>query len=480
MRKFIFALTSILLIISCSDALEENPTDQISELSFYQNIDDAQAAVNAIYEPMRNNFRSLYMLMLDIQADYAEGRGSTQPLGSYQGFDQTNINRAGTMWTRFYQSIRNANIAIEKISEIPLTETEKNQLIGEARFLRAYCYYHIVRHWDGGPLYTDTGNEDSSKKSAADLYQAIISDLQMSESSLPDVPAQFGKPTQWAAKALLAEVYLTIGEWGLSKGKAKEVIDSGKFSLVEVSVPDDFNTIFGPSANGTSEEIFYLKFNNLDGWGWPLNLLWSETTFSPFGNYVIYSVPGPFFENWNDDDLRKQWNVFSEYINRNTGELETLPSSTPILCSKFRDPDSPAREGHSNDYPILRLADVLLIYAEASVLADNTVSDTAVESLNKIRRRGYGYPSNENSPIDFSPSEFTNETFRETVLQERAYELYMEGKRWFDLKRSNTVKETILANTGKVVQDIHLLWPIPQQEIDTNPQIGQEDQNPGY
>jgi hypothetical protein len=480
MRKYIFIVVSALLIISCSDALEENPTDKISEKNFYKNKDDAVAAVNAIYEPMRDNFRSLYMLMLDIQADYAEGRGSTQPLGSYQGFDQTNINRAGTMWERFYQSIRNANILIEKISDIPLTETEKSQLIGEARFLRAYCYYHIVRHWNGGPLFMDTENADTSKKTAGEIYEAIISDLQMGEDNLPESPSQFGKPTKWAAKALLAEVYLTIGNWALAKGKAQEVIDSGKFSLVEVSVPSDFNKIFGPSANGTSEEIFYLKFNNLDGWGWPNNLLWSETTFTPFGNYVIYSVPGPFFENWSDEDLRKQWNVFSEYINRTTGELETLPSSTPILCSKFRDPVAPGRDQHANDYPILRFADVLLIYAEASVMADNTVSASALESLNKIRRRGYGFPSNTTSPVDFPSSGFTPETFRETVLQERAYELYMEGKRWFDLKRTNTVKETILANTGKTVSDIHLLWPIPQQEIDTNPQIGQEDQNPGY
>ncbi|SDM66506.1 RagB/SusD family nutrient uptake outer membrane protein [Kriegella aquimaris] len=480
MRRILLSILIILPIVSCSDFLEEVPNDRISEANFYQNMDDAIASVDAIYSPMRDNFRSLYMLMLDIQADYADGRGSTQPLGAYEGFDQTNINRAETMWGRFYQSIRNANIAIEQIDFIDIDEASKNALIGEARFLRAYCYYHIVRHWDGAPLYLDTENLDTSKKTSAELYGAIISDLENGESYLPASPTQFGRPTKWSAKALLAEVYLTIGEWGLAKTKAKEVIDSGAFSLVEISAAGDFNNIFGPSANGTSEEIFYLKFNHQDGWGWPMNLLWSETTYSPFGNYVIYSVPGPFFDNWNDDDLRKEWNVFTEYINRDTGELETLPSSTPILCSKFRDPDSPEREGHANDYPILRYADVLLIYAEAAVMDENSVSDLALESLNKIKRRGYGYPSNAISPVDFPASGWTPDSFRDAVLQERAYELYMEGKRWFDLKRSGKVKELILANTGKTVSDVHLLWPIPQQEIDTNPEIGQEDQNPGY
>jgi hypothetical protein len=481
MKKIIFIIL-VSLITGCEDFLQEVPKDRLSENNFYSTKIDAQAAVDAIYPPLRNAFRTLYLLMLDIQADYANGRGSTMPLGEYQGFDQTNINRAATMWGYFYQGIRNANIVLDKVPEILMDETKKASLLAEARFLRAYYYYHLVRNFGAVPVYLENGEEKLSRQPVAEVYQLIIEDIKIGEVNLPESPSAYGHPTKWSAKAFLSEVYLTIGEWQLARDKAKEIIDNGPFSLVGVSVADDFDKVFGPLANGTSEEIFYLKYNNTDGWEWPQNLLWSETLFSPFGNYVIYSVPGPFFSNWDNNDLRKKWGVFSEYISSKTGKLTTLPSSTPILCSKFRDPKSPSRAGHGNDYPIFRLADVLLIYAEASVMAENNVSAEALECLNKVKRRAYGYPYNSASAVDFPGNGWTADSFRETVVQERAYELYMEGKRWFDLKRLGTakLKEIIMTNTGKTVKDKHLLWPIPQQEIDTNPEIDQEDQNPEY
>ena len=122
----------------------------------------------------------------------------------------------------------------------------------------------------------------------------------------------------------------------------------------------------------------------------------------------------------------------------------------------------------------------MLIYAEAADMAENGPSALALECLNKIKRRGYGYPSDTPSPVDYPSSGWTAESFRDTVLLERAYEFMSEGKRWKDLKRSGKAKETILANLGIVVADRFMLWPIPQQEIETNEKISQEDQNPGY
>lgn len=481
MKRIIILFILFLPFTSCDDFLEETPKDRLTEINFYQTKEDARAAVDASYTPLRNIFRTLYMLMVDIAADYADGRGSTQPLGNYTIFDQININRVGTMWTAFYQSIRNSNIAIERIQGMQdINDSEKNALIAEAKFVRAFSYYHLVRHWGAVPIVLESTAENTGRMPENQVYQTIIEDLQSGENQLPAIPAQFGRPTKWSAKALLAEVYLTMGQWSSAKEKSKEVIDAGVFELVQVNEPDDFDKIFGAGVNGTSEELWYIKYNHQDGSSWPMNLLWSETVWSPFGNYVIYSVPGPFFDNWDDDDLRKQFNIFTEYINRNTGVLETLPSSTPILCSKFRDPNSPARDGHANDLPVLRYADVLLIYAESSVLADNGVTDLALEYLNKIKRRAYGFPSNSVSPVDYHSDGWNVDSFRDVVLQERAYELYMEGKRWFDLKRSGKAKEIILANKGVTLQDAFMLWPIPQQEIDTNPFIDQSDQNPGY
>lgn len=417
-------------------------------------------------------------LMFDLLADYLEGRGSTMPNSAYQGLDQTNINRAASAWRNFYQGIRNANIAIERIPNInEINESDKDALIAEAKFLRALSYYYLVRLWGPVPIYLKTETEDIGRKPVDEVYQAIINDLQAGETDLPSIPAQFGHPTKWSAKAFLADVYLTIGEWSLAKEKAQEVIDSDLFDLIEVTVADDFDDVFGPNVVGSEEEIFYFHYNAQEGWGRPHKYLWPLDSYSNRGSYVVYCIPGPFFDNWDDNDLRKQFNIFSEYINRYTGELETLPESWPILVCKYRDPNG----YYGNDWCFLRFADVLLIYAEAAVLADDAVSPLALECLNKIKRRAYGYPFNSVSPVDFPTDGWTVDSFRDTVIIQRAYELFMEGgKRWFDLKRTGTVEEVILANTGRVVKEAHLLWPIPEAEIDLNPYMSQEDQNPGY
>ncbi|MGV3559301.1 MAG: RagB/SusD family nutrient uptake outer membrane protein [Larkinella arboricola] len=454
----------------------------MSEGNYYKSLEDAKSSLTAIYSPLRSGaFVGPYFLQTEIMADYAEGRGSTLIIGEYQGLDVTNITRVAGIWTSFYSSIRNANISIANIPSIDADQAVKNALVAEARFMRALVYYHLVRHWGPVPLYLTSTTTESPRKPVDEVYASIIEDLQYGEQHLPATPEVFGKPTKWSASSLLAEVYLTRKQWALAKTKAEEVINSKAYSLVEIASRDDWNKVFGANVNGTSEEVFYLKFNNQYGWEWPTNLLWSETKFSPFGNYVIYStLDNKFLNNWDPKDLRKQWDVFTEYENRNTGVIEKLPVSTPVQFSKWRDPAAPTTIGHANDYPFLRFADVLLIHAEADARANNGPTAAGIESLNKIRRRAYGYPVTGQSPVDYPATGWDVERFVDTVLTERAYELFMEGKRWLDLKRTDKIKSTILQNLGKEVKDVHLFWPIPQQEIDTNPFISQADQNPGY
>lgn len=476
--------TLLLVFSSCGkDFLKEVPKSSLSEANYYKTLNDAEGAINAIYSPIRQGaLNGPYFLQVDIKADYAYGRGSTAPIGQYQGLDQVNISRTEGLWSDFYRSINYANIAIENINKITsINQSERDAFVAEAKFMRAFCYYHLVINWGAVPLYLGTDHLDSKRAPVQDVYTSILADLKDGEESLPSIPDQYGHPTKWAAKAFLAQVYLTMSNWDSAQIMAKEVINSNLFSLVEVSQPDDFDKIFGASSNGTSEEIFYLKFNHQNGWQWPLNLLWTSTQFAPFGNYVIYEMPeNLFIKNWNGNDLRKQFDLFTEYIDPASGQVKQLPSSTPVLCSKFRDPAATGTTGFGNDYPFLRYADVLLIYAEANDMAENGPSTLAIEYLNKIKRRGYGYPSNATSPVDYPITGWTASSFRDSVLQERGYELFMEGKRWEDLKRTQKAGEVILKVKGIVIKEASLLWPIPQQEIDTNPEIGSEDQNPGY
>lgn len=484
MKKIIYICMMVTSCWSCSSFLDEIPEDRLSEENFYRTLDDAEAAVNAIYQPIRviSVFGGQYLLQVEIMAEFSVGRGSTAAVGAYQGLDATNAQRVGLVWQFLYQSINYANIAIDKIPQIQAIDANtRDLLVAEARYMRAFSYYHLVRHWGAVPLRLSMIPEDIGRTPSEDVYKAIIDDLTFGESVLPDIPAQQGRPTKWACKAFLADVYLTRGAWPQAQQKAEEVIGSGKFSLIPVTALADFDKVFGPGINGTNEEISYLKYSSQNGWQWPHSILYSGTTFSPFGAYVMTStLDNKFLNEWSDQDLRKQWGVATHYTNRTTGAVLALPSLAPVMFTKFRDGGAPTNSGHANDYPFIRYADVLLIQAEASAMASGSPSVGAIENLNKIRRRGYGYPINQPSPVDYPGQGWTATSFQDAVLMERAYELFLEGKRWLDLKRTGKVKESIRKYLDIEVADVHLNWPIPQQEIDTNPLIDQKDQNPGY
>ena len=126
----------------------------------------------------------------------------------------------------------------------------------------------------------------------------------------------------------------------------------------------------------------------------------------------------------------------------------------------------------------MRYTEQFLIYAEAAAMDNGSPTELALERLNMIKRRGYGYDPVVASPVDY-PDGLNLNDFRDAVLQERAYEFINEQRRWWDLLRTGTVKEAIEAS-GQTFHEARLLWPIPQSEIDNNPALGPEDQNPYY
>ena len=150
----------------------------------------------------------------------------------------------------------------------------------------------------------------------------------------------------------------------------------------------------------------------------------------------------------------------------------------PVLCKKFTDPGSIAAR---NDYPLYRYADVLLMYAEALARKEGKPTDRAMELVNMVRRRAYGFPPTNPNSKDYSLSKYSKtESFIFLVLQERGWETFGEGKRWFDLKRIGLYRDYIKKTRGMTVAEKHLLWPVPDAEYANNMGIEKGDQNPGY
>lgn len=477
--KKLFLSTCLLLSLgACEDALMENPKFMVVE-NFFNTAGEVEAAVNAIYTPLRSNNYTVYETTLERQADYAYGRGSWTPLHEHQGLNDANISRVAGLWNAFYLSIRNANLVIAnapKGSSISQVDIAKN--VAEAKFLRAFNYFQLVRNWAGVPLRTESNmTETDLKKSTPDeVYELIIADLLEAEQNLPESPARIGKPSKWATKTMLADIYLHLGRFAEARDKANEVIKSNKFSLVPVQSVTDYQTkVYGPELVSTSEEIFYFKYTRQINQG--NYMLWitnhpSTRLFNFGGAYVVYGfTTEPFYKNWDNKDLRKAlWEPVNIGLGPNT-----------LISSKFADANAISQNGAGNDDPVYGLNDVLLIFAEASARAENGISPEAMEALNRVHRRAYGKTPNSPSSVDFKLADYTPATFIDLVIQERAYEFQYLGKRWLDLKRIGKVKEIVKANKGVIVVDKHLLWPIPVSELNFNKALNPAtDQNPGY
>lgn len=472
------AVWFFLAFASCQDLLEENPRDIVAE-NYYNTASELETAVNAVYSPLRTgNFIGNYIAPLDAHNEWGFGRGSRAVFNDFQGVNTSWANSLGNVWSMFYLSIRNANLVLANAPEATsVSQEDRDKFMAEARFLRAYNYFQMVRTWGAVPLRTEANMEekDVPRSSVESVYELIVADLQHAEQNLPEEQSHVGRPTTYSAKTMLADVYLHLEMYAEARDLAKEVMDSNTFSLVPVETPDDFSwDIWGPEVVTTPEEIFFLKFARQPGqgnfMGWVLNHP-STGLFNFGGAYAHYSDASlPFYQNWNDDDLRKGlWDM----VNFGAG-------ATTLVSRKFPDQNAASLSDAGMDHPVYRYAEVLLIFAEAATRAAGAPTAEAVEALNKVHRRAYGENPNAPSAIDFDIADYNEESFVDLVIQERGYEFIFEGKRWFTLKRTNKAAELILANRGKQIAERHYLWPIPLSEMNFNDAINAEHQNPGY
>lgn len=475
-----FFLMLVCVLSSCESILKEEPKSLAVE-TFYNTAAEVEAAVNAIYTPLRSSNTSgmgVYIAVLEAHIDYAYGRGSYAVLNNFQGLDNVNISRTAGAWEGFYLSIRNANLVIKNAPNgKSISKANIDKYLAEAKFLRAFNYFHLVRNWGGVPIRTEANMTEINAKrnSVAEVYDLILADLKVAEAGLPEQISQSGRPSKWAAKTLLADVYLELKRYAEARDKAEEVMLSKKFSLVPVQTSEDFQKIFGPTVVTTPEEVFYLKYSRQSGQG----NLWPWLTNHPgtrlHGGGGVYGhhsdITNPVYKNWDDKDLRKglwySWNIGL--------------GATSILSKKFIDPDAIGGSGAGNDAPWYRYADVLLIYAEAASQAANGPTATALEALNQVHRRAYGLAPTSPSAIDFKLTDYTANSFLDLVIKERGYEFQYEGKRWLELKRTGKAQQIILATKSKTIADKAYLWPIAVSELGYNTAIDPvKDQNPGY
>lgn len=478
-------LISVLSLGSCV-SIDEEPESFITAEQFYRNDDEAVSAVNAVYHGLNNATHTLYNRLIQISTemasdDYEAGpRARNAHVRALAGLTHDASNdRMLEIWRQSYDVINRANLAIDNISSNNLlTPALAARLVNEAKFLRALLYFNLVRWFGPVPLVVHPQGLSKeelnvSKATEDQVYAQIIADLTDAE-SLP-APHQYsssdvGRATAGAAKSLLAKVYLTREQWDLAAAKAKEVIDSNWYGLFE-----DFADVFDVATKNGREHIFSAQFkgyfnfygNMLGGTAAPNEVPGIN------GDYAdALNKASGLYQSFSDDDERKAVTFVTQIVSPTNGNLYTIE---PHL-HKYYDPTTPAAPGESSkNTPIIRYAEVLLIYAEALSQSEGPVG-AAYEALDAVRVRA-GL-----EPLAVVSAGLSKEDFREAVYEERRKEFVYEYQRWFDLARRGpdyyVAKLHAAGKTQAAPRHVH--FPTPQRELDINPNLKQHPDWVGF
>lgn len=506
-NTILFYCLVLLVGSGCTKFLEEkSDPSNLSPDNYYTLPEHADAAVAAAYARTRfigegagifvQNFSMLEAVTGTARTETAQNSDLNNLFGLVYNGDNLLVNN---WWNGLYNVIAQTNLVLDKVPGIDMEEARKNNVLAEARFLRAWAYFYAVRLWGDIPLLTKPiySSSDSSfsptRTATQTVYDQIVADLTTAEtSSLPWSDAT-GKVSLGAIKSLLAEVYLTMAGQPLNKGvsyyalaasKANEVITNGAFSLFT-----NYGDLHNLAQENKGEHIFGIQYLASVA-GNPIQpiLLPNFKGVSAYGTEVGSTVPTPaFYASYESGDRRTVDRVgfyYTSYYTEGNGPLKNL--GAPYIFKHF-DVIAHGTLGVAGttqsdlNWPQLRFAQVLLTYAEAQNESAAAPSADAWNALKKIRDRA--------QLITPPLAGFTTASFRQAVWRERWHELCYEGITWFDMvrlrkayKESNNsfvdfVGHQFADNNAKLEQK-HLLFPLPTSEIRNNPNL--RPQNPGY
>ena len=468
---------------SCSDFLEQNPQTDLSENDFYKTADDILSAVNGAYSSLQEgDIYGNWYVFGEIPSDNTRNQLSGS-VTTQNEFDQFYIDTQNSMianfWKAAYKVINRTNTILGRIDGIEINTELANRYKLECKFIRALMYFNLVRVYGDVPLVLKeisiSESYDILREPKENVYNQIIADLKEAQ----DLPVSYstaedGRATQGAAKALLANVYMTLHKYAEAETILAEIINSGRYSLLE-NTPgslniDGYKNVFSPVNHNSKEGIFEIQFLK-GGYGEGSNY---ANNFAPenSGTNVVAvggtggnNIPEMDIYNAYEEDLRRDFSMsLGYYDNRKNNEWVESRYVCKFMDVPYQNNDA------SNNYPVIRYADVILMYAEA--LNQNGKTAEACKYLNMTRRRGFGYQTTETSPVDLQTTDKAQ--FALMVEQERRVELAFENHRWFDLIRTGRAVE-VMRSKGFSLNETNLICPIPQKQIDVNPKLTQND-----
>ncbi|MFI5192672.1 MAG: SusD family outer membrane lipoprotein NanU [Chitinophagales bacterium] len=497
-------LTGIVFFSSCSKQLDLSPISSIGDASYWKTADQFDAFVTGIHTSFRAqnvNFEYLGEMRADVFGT-DPGSGSAFTGEATQGIEHMWLqtldldNSQVPNFGGFYTTIVQINLLINKLNTTNIVSAaNKNYYLGIAHGMRAYYYFQLLRSWGAVVIQTDpvsninVGNLSKAASSADDVMKLVKSDIDSSMNSFGADYSFKNKKSFWSKPATLmlqAEVYLWTSYRG--GGAADATVAENALSDIQTNVPSlgllpNYPDVFATTNRGNNEIIFSIRYLlNEATMGFVSNTYVPQTgLISNFYDSADNRQFNPTTDNWGgllrapikistfrlfDDKDSRKWTTIQPAYNLVAGNYQIAG----CFVQKYPGEQSAGIRQFTNDYPVYRYADLLLLKAEAEIILGQDPSN----EINVVRARAfgtnydpllYGYP---NRAIDANP--------QEALLQERFFEFIFEGKRWYDLRRMGD--NFVYEHTTLLAADAYkLLWPIDRASLTNNRALVQ---NPGY
>lgn len=503
-RNFIYmmalGLTAGLSCVSCSD-LDEDVKGAVTSDSFYADELSINSGVNGIYGSAIRGYWGDNMLFFYTGADDLTSRLGSNKSGYLEG-DQFNWsggnNQIPKVYNEFYQGILNSNDFLDKVDPSILPEAQMNNYLANARFVRALLYMQMAFNFEMLPMpLTSKVDAKMYSTSSRDVLEQCLKDFEfVSQWAVndrdTDPTVADGHATKTAAKAYLAKIYMQLtgypynetDKWTQVYNLTKEIVDGGVYNLV-----DDYAACFErPTQN--NREMVYAHMFSWQPWPIGTECRWYGNAFTQWCDMYMEQY---FYDNM-PADYRRGFSITNDPNNK------FVKTHKHPIITKYLYGAVPGQEGYenkmrtSNNLPAMRFSEVLLMYAEACVHQGD--KSTAIESLNRVRRRAHAMGATTQEEVkalapnfwmspdatfDYSAADFaSDEALIDAICNERGWEFVAEigGAHWLDLKRREKVGQ---ANENRAATDTPFIgdpydsknwWtPLPASETTLNPNL---------
>lgn len=528
-----------LTVVSCNDALDLAPKGEITKEQLNDN--SVESLLSAAYAGLECHFFGnnesfagpITNWVFDVRSDDAyKGGGGISMEGNIHQLEVSNISSDNPTclfkWENNYYAISRVHKAMNAIKDSKLSDAEKSELLGELKTLRAYFYFDLNRVFKNIAYFDETedpNGKTNTEFTKAQIYEKIENDLKDAIAVLPENSIQVGRVNKYVAASILAKVYAQTDDYANTLTYANMVINSGKYQLY-----DNFGDMSKIAFNNKKESIFAIQFSTANNnahinWNNLLNTTYSDGNL--FGNgddfflasqnlvnafrtdanglpyldgtfnnvkltddytdnidprldFTVGRIGFPFRGHIYNDKWCRAKDIYGEY----SGKKGLIDPSSPDMVKGF------PWGASSLNFMLIRYADILLLKAEAEIELNQNLDD-ARNIVNQIRQKAARSVDASYSPVDLDPNKasyyvglypvtgWTQDYARKAVRMERRLELAMEGQRWFDLIRWNTVVPTVNTYmqseaqlrpyyTGCSITENEVYLPAPVSEIDNS------------